>query len=81
MASVQLSFSIRTSTGVKTVHLVGSWDGYSRQLPLSKDSPKPGAWVGKFRFQSSVLKLGGRYWYYVSNDSTPILPLSLRLGD
>ncbi|KAN0079765.1 hypothetical protein V8E54_004979 [Elaphomyces granulatus] len=23
-----------------------------------------GAWSGKFRFQSSVLKLGGRYWYY-----------------
>lgn len=65
MAAVQLSFSIRTSSSVKTVHLVGSWDNYSRQLPLSKDPSKPGAWTGKFRFQTSVLQLGGRYWYYV----------------
>lgn len=67
MAAVQLNFSLRTPSNVKTVHLVGSWDNYSRQLPLSKDS-KPGAWSGKFRFQSSVLKLGGRYWYYYIMD-------------
>ncbi|KAL1982963.1 hypothetical protein VTN96DRAFT_650 [Rasamsonia emersonii] len=68
MAAVQLSFSIRTSSSVKTVHLVGSWDNYSRQLPLSKDPSKPGAWTGKFRFQTSVLQLGGRYWYYYIMD-------------
>ena len=65
MAAVQLKFSLRTSSNVKTVHLVGSWDNYSRQLPLSADE-KPGAWVGKFRFQTSMLQLGSRYWYYVS---------------
>lgn len=68
MAAVQLNFSLRTSSSVKTVHLVGSWDNYSRQLPLSKDSSKSGAWAGKFRFQSSVLQLGGRYWYYYIMD-------------
>jgi hypothetical protein len=68
MAAVQLNFSIRTSGSVKTVHLVGSWDNYSRQLPLSKDSSKSGAWAGKFRFQTSVLQLGGRYWYYYIMD-------------
>ncbi|KAJ6151786.1 hypothetical protein N7470_006914 [Penicillium chermesinum] len=67
MAAVQLKFSLRTSSNVKTVHLVGSWDNYARQLPLSAED-KPGAWVGKFRFQTSMLQLGGRYWYYYIMD-------------
>lgn len=71
MSSVQLKFNLRTSSNVKTVHLVGSWDHYERQIPLSKDPSKSGAWVGKFRFQTSMLKLGGRYWYYVSIPSSP----------
>ena len=64
--SVQLSFALRTSPNVKTVHLVGSWDGYKNQLPLSvvRDA-KPGSWKGTFRFQGAhALKLGSRYWYY-----------------
>lgn len=66
MASVQLSFSLRTSSGVKTVHLLGSWDNYAGQLPLSKDkgSSKSGSWKGTFRFQGSTLEPGQRYWYY-----------------
>lgn len=65
MASVQLSFSIRVSSGVKSVHLLGSWDNYVGQLPLSKDksSSKPGSWKGTFRFQGN-LEPGQRYWYY-----------------
>lgn len=64
--AVQLSFTLRTSPNVKTVHLLGSWDNYKSQLPLSqlKDA-KPGSWRGAFRFQGShALKLGSRYWYY-----------------
>merc|ERR1712093_354082 len=63
---VQLSFSLRTSSSVKTVHLLGSWDNYSGQLPLSKDktSSKSGAWKGTFRFQGTTLQPGQRYWYY-----------------
>lgn len=64
--AVQLSFTLRTSPNVKTVHLVGSWDSYKNQLPLSvvRDA-KPGSWKGTFRFQGShALKLGSRYWYY-----------------
>jgi len=66
MSSTQLSFSIRVSSSVKTVHLLGSWDNYVGQLPLSKDkiSSKSGSWKGTFRFQSSVLQPGQRYWYY-----------------
>jgi len=66
MAAVQLSFNLRTSSGVKTVHLLGSWDNYAGQLPLSKDktSSKSGAWKGTFRFQGTTLQPGQRYWYY-----------------
>jgi hypothetical protein len=64
--STQLSFSLRVSSGVKTVHLLGSWDNYNGQLPLSKDktSSKSGSWKGTFRFPASTLEAGQRYWYY-----------------
>ncbi|KAF3761039.1 hypothetical protein M406DRAFT_358454 [Cryphonectria parasitica EP155] len=65
MSATQLSFSLRVSSGVKTVHLLGSWDNYVGQLPLSKDkSSSKGTWRGTFRFQSSTLEPGQRYWYY-----------------
>lgn len=66
MSAIQLSFSLRVSSGVKTVHLLGSWDNYSGQLPLSKDktSSKSGTWKGTFRFQPTTLQSGQRYWYY-----------------
>jgi len=64
MAAIQLNFTLRTSANVKTVHLLGSWDNYNGQLPLSKDSTKTGGWKGTFRFQNSMLKQGQRYWYY-----------------
>lgn len=64
MAAIQLNFSLRTSSNCKTVHLLGSWDNYSGQLPLSKDPSKSGAWKGTFRFQGSMLQQGQRYWYY-----------------
>lgn len=66
MSAVQLSFSLRTSSGCKTVHLLGSWDNYAGQLPLAKDktSSKSGAWKGTFRFQGATLQPGQRYWYY-----------------
>ncbi|PHH77315.1 hypothetical protein CDD80_725 [Ophiocordyceps camponoti-rufipedis] len=66
MSAIQLSFSLRVSSGVKTVHLLGSWDGYAGQLPLSKDrsASKSGTWKGTFRFQNATLEAGQRYWYY-----------------
>ncbi|KAF2211662.1 hypothetical protein CERZMDRAFT_11541, partial [Cercospora zeae-maydis SCOH1-5] len=64
MAAIQLNFTLRTSANVKTVHLLGSWDNYNGQLPLSKDSSKTGGWKGTFRFQGTTLKQGQRYWYY-----------------
>ncbi|KAL7792148.1 hypothetical protein V8C37DRAFT_402563 [Trichoderma ceciliae] len=65
MSAIQLSFSLRVSSGVKTVHLLGSWDNYVGQLPLAKDkTSKSGTWKGTFRFQQSTLEAGKRYWYY-----------------
>jgi hypothetical protein len=68
MAATQLAFTLRTSTNVKTVHLLGSWDNYGGQLPLSKDPSKAGSWKGNFRFQTATLKPGQRYWYYYIMD-------------
>lgn len=65
MSATQLSFSLRVSAGVKTVHLLGSWDNYVGQLPLSKDkSSSKGKWAGTFRFSAANLEAGQRYWYY-----------------
>ncbi|KAF2200271.1 hypothetical protein GQ43DRAFT_80224 [Delitschia confertaspora ATCC 74209] len=64
MAAIQLNFTLRTSANCKTVHLLGSWDNYAGQLPLSKDPKKSGGWLGCFKFQNGTLKQGQRYWYY-----------------
>jgi len=66
MAATKLAFSVRVSA--KTVHLVGSWDSYKGQLPLSQDSSKKSAWCGTFRFSGSTLKPGQTYWYYYMID-------------
>ncbi|KAI4173768.1 MAG: hypothetical protein LQ343_002771 [Gyalolechia ehrenbergii] len=68
MSATQLSFTLRTSSNVKTAHLLGSWDNYAGQLPLSRDPSKAGGWKGTFRFSSSTLKPGQRYWYYYIMD-------------
>ncbi|KKA29817.1 hypothetical protein TD95_000453 [Thielaviopsis punctulata] len=64
MSSVQLSFSIRVSSGVKSVHLAGSWDNYTGQLPLARSSSSTKSWKGTFNFKNSTLTQGERYWYY-----------------
>jgi len=68
MSTIQLSFSLRTTSNVKTVHLIGSWDSYQGQLPLSRDGHKSGSWKGTFRFQPTVLQAGQRYWFYYMMD-------------
>jgi hypothetical protein len=73
MSAIQLSFNLATSTKVKTVHLLGSWDGYKGQLPLSKDASRRGNWKGTFRFQGSTLQPGQRYWYYYIVDGYQVI--------
>jgi hypothetical protein len=67
MAAIQLSFSLRTTANVKQVHLIGSWDGYQGQLPLSRESGST-KWRGKFRFQPQTMQAGQRYWFYYMLD-------------
>lgn len=59
-----LNFSLKTQPSVKTVVLVGSWDNYNGQLPLSKDKSKTtlGHWKGCFRFHAPTP--AQRSWYY-----------------
>lgn len=61
--STQLSFTLSTSAKVKTAHLLGSWDNYKQQLPLSCKE-KAGKWKGTFSFKNTMIKPGSRYWYY-----------------
>lgn len=62
---VQLSFSIRVSTTVKSVHLIGSWDKYQRHLPLALDkNTSKSAWKATLRFHGDLVQPGKRYWYY-----------------
>jgi len=68
MATLQLSFSLRTTSQCKSVHLLGSWDNYQGQLPLSRESSKSGNWTGTFRFTGGTLQQGQRYWYYYIMD-------------
>lgn len=73
MSAIQLSFALRVSSSVKTVHLLGSWDNYSGQLPLSKDKESSKSWKGTFRFSGSTLEVGQRYWYYYIIDGYHVL--------
>jgi len=69
MAAIQLNFTLRTTPHCKTVHLLGSWDNYQGQLPLSKAASKTaGSWTGTFRFQGGTMQQGQRYWYYYIMD-------------
>src|ERR1700710_2959189 len=63
--AAKLSFSIRTTSNVKQVHLVGSWDSYRGQLPLSREGSK---WKGTFRLSTSLVQPGQRYWFYYMLD-------------
>ncbi len=62
--SVQLTFTVATSSKARSAHLLGSWDNYKQQLPLSSKE-KAGNWRGTFKIPTSIVKPGSRYWYYV----------------
>lgn len=72
MTAIQLNFTLRTSTKCKSVHLVGSWDGYKSNMPLTKDTSRDGGWKGSFRFSSPMMVPGGRYWYYYIIDGNHV---------
>ena len=62
--AVLVKFTLRNLGQCDSVHVLGSWNNYTKQLPLSKDSNQ-NEWLGSFKFEASTLKQGQRYWYYV----------------
>jgi hypothetical protein len=69
--SVQLTFTVATSSKAHSAHLLGSWDNYKSQLPLScKD--RSGDWRGTFKIPTSIVKPGSRYWYYYIIDGSKV---------
>ena len=64
-STVSLALTFKTSSA-RSVHLVGSWDGYRNQLPLSKDAEKRGQWRGVFKMPKAVQN--NTYWYYYMID-------------
>jgi hypothetical protein len=53
---LQLSFSLRVSSSIKQVHLLGSWDNYLEHIPLSKDKSSSKTWSGTFRFPADLVQ-------------------------
>lgn len=62
------SFTLKTPSTIKCVHILGSWDHYHRQVPLVKNEVAGNdfVWSSNFAFPFITLEPGKRYWYYVS---------------
>lgn len=74
MGFTQFTFTLRLLSGVKSVHLLGSWDDYTTTLPLTKSrtSSSPIKWKGTFKFPAATLQPGKCYWYYFIVDGYKI---------
>ncbi|KAI9817517.1 MAG: hypothetical protein M1827_001127 [Pycnora praestabilis] len=79
-----LTFILQTPIATKTVHLLGSWDNFSKPYVMHAD-PRTGRghWRGCHKFENIIcdgelttqsvrrdggLKMGGTYWYYYQLD-------------
>ncbi|MCJ1434187.1 hypothetical protein MMC27_003554 [Xylographa pallens] len=75
-----MTFRVQAPRSIYNVHLLGSWDNFSKPYPMQKD-PRTGSghWRGCHSFTNIVcdgdtvkpgdgrnggLKMGGTYWYY-----------------
>ncbi|PVH69176.1 hypothetical protein DL98DRAFT_400245, partial [Cadophora sp. DSE1049] len=69
MIPTRASFTLQTPPTIRCAHILGSWDLYSRQLPLMKvkEDNEASTWNNTFEFQATILQPGKRYWYYVCN--------------
>ncbi|KAH8585964.1 hypothetical protein B0O99DRAFT_558800 [Bisporella sp. PMI_857] len=89
MMATRASFTLQTPSTIKCVHILGSWDLYRRQLPLTKIKQVEDTyeWNNTFEFQVTTLQPGKRYWYYyllngyqVSYDSTRAIAIEPTTG-
>jgi hypothetical protein len=80
----QLADHLRSQTAPTThsVHLIGSWDNFTKHYPLERDIRRGrGQWRGCYAFEDIIcdgdggsspkrtggLKMGSTYYYYVSH--------------
>ncbi|KAK4989853.1 hypothetical protein LTR50_002900 [Elasticomyces elasticus] len=80
-----MTFLYKSPPGVRSVELLGSWDGFSKPYRMELD-PRKGSsyWTGCHKFKNIIcdgeltgltqprtggLKQGGRYWYYYRLDN------------
>lgn len=77
-----MTFLVRAPPMTRSVTLIGSWDNFSKSYPMRKDGRVgPEHWTGCHSFENIIcdgnaatssqkrnggLKMGGTYWYYVS---------------
>ncbi|KAJ6191336.1 hypothetical protein N7519_001357 [Penicillium mononematosum] len=73
-----MTFLLITKPEVRSVKLLGSWDNFSKQYVMERDTRAgPGHWKGchtftdmigdgpdKTQWRTGGLKMGGTYWYY-----------------
>jgi hypothetical protein len=58
------TFTLRTPAHIKSCHLTGTWDKYTKRYQMNADkSAGPGWWTLTLKFGSSLPPQ--RYWYYV----------------
>jgi 1,4-alpha-glucan branching enzyme len=66
------TFTLRTPAHIKSCHLTGSWDNYSKRYQMSADKGAgPGWWTLTIKFGSSMPP--ARYWYYVCSPQLVLL--------
>ncbi|KAJ5207763.1 hypothetical protein N7449_002142 [Penicillium cf. viridicatum] len=79
ISTTLMTFLLITKPEVRSVKLLGSWDNFSKQYVMERDTRVgPGHWRGchtftdiigdgpdKAQWRTGGLKMGGTYWYYV----------------
>ncbi|KAL2271802.1 hypothetical protein VTJ83DRAFT_1173 [Remersonia thermophila] len=79
------TFMLQTHPSVKTVHLIGSWDNFTKPYTMERDTRRDrGQWRGCYNFQditheedgsnaskrSGGLRMGNTYYYYYEVDGS-----------
>ncbi|KAJ5245427.1 hypothetical protein N7489_005523 [Penicillium chrysogenum] len=78
ISTTLMTFLLITKPEVRSVKLLGSWDNFSKQYVMERDTRAgPGHWKGchtftdmigdgpdKTQWRTGGLKMGGTYWYY-----------------
>ncbi|CAI7598951.1 unnamed protein product [Penicillium glandicola] len=83
ISTTLMTFFLITKPEVRSVKLLGSWDNFSKQYVMERDTRVgPGHWKGchtftdmigdgsdKTQWRTGGLKMGGTYWYYYLLDN------------